>query len=246
MTEPRCRVLPFHIADGAWQMAADQVILEAAAAGTASLRFYGWPRANLSLGYFQNAAECQAYPGLADLPLVRRASGGAALVHHHEVTYAHGLPAGKPWHIPGVSWARRMHTLIAAVLGSFGVQTRLCGPDEERKLGEVLCFLHQTPDDLLIAGQKVVGSAQRKQRGALVQHGGILLARSPASPELPGIRELAGVDLTTEEISMAVQAELTRSMGWILEPGEWTPTEKLRIEELIGTRYAHAAWNHKR
>jgi lipoyl(octanoyl) transferase len=246
MTEPRCRVLPFHIADGPWQMAADQVILEAAAAGIASLRFYGWPRANLSLGYFQHAAECQAYPGLADLPLVRRASGGAALVHHLEATYALGLPAGKPWHSPGESWARRMHTLIALAVGAIGLQTHLCDPQDEKKLGEVLCFLHETPDDLLLQGHKVVGSAQRKLRGALMQHGGILLARSPATPELPGIRELAGVDLTAKWVSTAVQAQLTSSLGWVLEPGDWTTAEKQRIEELIRTRYAHPAWNYKR
>jgi len=246
MTTPCCRVLPFHVADGAWQMAADEVLLEAAAAGTASLRFYGWPRTNLSVGYFQNAVECQAYPGLADLPLVRRASGGTALVHHLEVTYAVGLPGGKPWQIPGEPWARRMHQLIAAALGTFGIKTRLCGPSEERKLGEVLCFLHQTPDDLLLDGHKVVGSAQRKQRGALMQHGGILLAQSPVTPELPGIRELTGVDMTATVVSTAVEAEMTRSLGWMLKPENWEPAEKQRIDELMRTRYASGAWNHKR
>ncbi len=153
------RLLPFHIADGAWQMAADEVMLEAAVAGIASLRFYGWPRANLSIGYFQNAAMAQAHPGLADLPLVRRASGGAALVHHLEVTYALGLPAGSPWQVRGEPWPRRMHTMVAIALRTFGIQARLCSSADERKHGAVLCFLHLTPDDLLLGEHKVVGSA---------------------------------------------------------------------------------------
>jgi lipoyl(octanoyl) transferase len=245
LSSPHCRFLPFHNTDGAWQMAADEVILEAAATGIASLRFYGWSCANLSLGYFQNVGPCQAYPGLANLPLVRRASGGDALVHHFEVTYAMGLPAGPPWQIRGESWPRRMHALISAALEKFGVRTRLFS-GEPIRLGEVLCFLHQTPDDLLLDGHKVAGSAQRKQRGALLQHGGILLGQSPATPALPGIRELTGVDLNADQVSLAVQAELTRSLGWRLEAADWTPDEKQRIDDLIRTRYAHSAWNFKR
>ena len=223
-------------------MAADEVILEAAAAGIASLRFYAWPRANLSIGYFQNAAMAQAHPGLADLPLVRRASGGAALVHHREVTYALGLPAGAPWQVPGEPWPRRMHTLVSLALRTFGIQARLCSSAEESKHGDVLCFLHLTPDDLLLGEHKVVGSAQRKQRGALLQHGGILLAQSPATPELPGIRELTGVNLTPDAVSTVVQA----SLGWTIKPAEWTPAEQQRIAELVRTRYADPTWNHKR
>src|SRR5437899_518235 len=97
MTSPHCRLLPFHIAAGPWQMAADEVLLESAVRGLASLRFYGWPAATLSLGYFQPAAVRRADPTLSALPWVRRPSGGSALVHHHEITYALALPAGAPW-----------------------------------------------------------------------------------------------------------------------------------------------------
>ncbi len=109
----RVRLLPYQVADGAWQMAADEVLLENAAGGQAGLRCYGWPEATLSLGYFQSAAECQAYPGLSGRPMVRRASGGETLVHDREVTYALGLPAGPPWQKRGQSWPHRMHELIA-------------------------------------------------------------------------------------------------------------------------------------
>src|SRR5438067_8081783 len=106
---PNVRLLPYHVAGGPWNMAADEALLAAAAAGRASLRFYGWTEPTLSLGYFQPARLCRAYPGLGELAWVRRPSGGAALVHHLEVTYALALPAGADWQPAGVSWLGRLH-----------------------------------------------------------------------------------------------------------------------------------------
>src|SRR5262249_21106303 len=105
-----CRLLPYALADGPHNMAAHAVLLEAAAQGVASLRFYGWSAATPSLGYFQSERLRHADPRLAELPYVRRPSGGATLVHHHEVTYALGLPAGSLWQT-GESWLRRMHAI---------------------------------------------------------------------------------------------------------------------------------------
>src|ERR671938_8152 len=97
MAVPTCRLLPSETADGPYQMAADDVLLAAAVEGVPSLGFYAGAPPTLSLGYFQRADERLADPKLAALPFVRRASGGGALVHHHEVTYALALPAGPPW-----------------------------------------------------------------------------------------------------------------------------------------------------
>jgi lipoate-protein ligase A len=223
-------------------MAADEVLLEAA--GAAALRFYTWSEPTLSIGYFQPEALCRSDPTLARLPWVRRASGGAALVHHHETTYALALPAA--WQRGERSWPCRMHHIIASALAGLGVGVRVCKEGEEKKLGEVLCFLHHTPGDLLIGPAKVVGSAQRKQRGALVQHGGILLAQSPFTPALPGIGELTGRRLSAQEVAAAVAAEFARSTGCDLEPAGWTDGECWRIEELVATKYANTAWNCKR
>jgi lipoate-protein ligase A len=246
MRPQQVRLLPYQVADGAWQMAADQVLLENAAEGQAALRFYGWPTATISLGYFQPEAECRAYPGLANLPLVRRPSGGAALIHDQEVTYTLALPpplSGAPQG-KAEPWPQRMHALIARALATFGVKTHLC--EQESKKGPVLCFLHQTPGDLLAGSHKVAGSAQRKLRGAIMQHGGILLAQSPATPELPGIREVAGVAITPQHLIEAVAGEAARSLGWELAPREWTAAEKERIDELVRSRYSADSWNRKR
>src|SRR5262245_58709107 len=94
----RIRLLPFAIADGPTNMAADEaMLLRAAEEGMASLRFYGWSPATLSIGYFQPAAIRLSDPRWATLPWVRRPSGGATLVHDRELTYALALPSGLPW-----------------------------------------------------------------------------------------------------------------------------------------------------
>jgi lipoate-protein ligase A len=244
MNTPTCRLYPLDTAAGAWQMAADEVLLEEAATGRASLRLYVWSEATLSLGYFQSAASSRSDSRLARLPLVRRASGGEALVHHREVTYALALPAGPPWQPAGQPWIPRMHTLIRQALADLGVETRAC--TEEKKLGEVLCFLHHTPSDLLVGSNKVVGSAQRKQRGAILQHGGILLAQSPHTPALPGIAELSGKTLSPADLADAIQRQVKGSLGWWLVPAEWSEEQQGRIEELIHIRYAYAGWSLKR
>src|SRR5262249_52304509 len=246
MNPTAVRVLPFLTADGPTNMAADEALLESAVGGVASLRFYAWSPPTLSLGYFQPYADRLGDPFLADLPVVRRATGGSALVHHHELTYALALPTGAAWQPPKQSWACRMHGIITAALGSLGVESRaeVCG--REQKLGEALCFLHHTAGDVILDGRKLVGSAQRRQRGALLQHGGILLAQSPHAPRLPGIRELTGVELSAENLAAAVAKEFAREMGWRLVPSDWTETERRRTAELVRERYASDSWTLKR
>jgi lipoate-protein ligase A len=247
---PRCRLLSYTIADGPHNMAADEALLESAATGSATLRFYGWSEATLSLGYFQPTTlhevnDPQGGLLLASLPFVRRPSGGAALVHHHEVTYDLALPAGPPWQT-GDSWLCRMHDVIAAALATLGVEANACACTTEPRFTGVLCFKHLTAGDLLLGPSKVVGSAQRRQRGALLQHGAILLAASPHATVLPGIRELTGRALTAEETCAAVAREFDRGTGWDLAPGDWTPDERERTVVLATTKYSQDAWNRKR
>jgi len=240
------RLLPFLIADGPTQMAADQTLLESAVAGTASLRFYQWADATLSLGYFQAESVRRKNPRLALLPFVRRQSGGAALVHHHELTYALALPPGSPWQ-QGESWLVRMHGIIAKALVGLGVALeQVPGKENNRYLPSVLCFRQITPGDLRTGAAKVVGSAQRRQRKAVMQHGGILLANSPFTPELPGIRELCGKEPSVGAMVNAVQNEFWRQTGWELVEADWTDGERQRIEELRASRYSRDEWNRKR
>ena len=239
------RLLPFSAADGPTNMAADETLLESAAdRGAATLRFYTWTEPTLSLGYFQPSADRDALPGL---PWVRRSTGGAAIVHHHELTYALAVPWGAAWQPRGESWICRFHHLVQAVLSDHGVTARgvVCG--EEQKLGGVLCFLHQTPADLTVNGSKVAGSAQRKLRGALLQHGSLLLKTSEFAPLLPGIFDAAGKELfTPQRFAELVTEAVAADTGWKVEPGTWTADETRRVPEIRTDKYANVEWNTKR
>jgi lipoate-protein ligase A len=237
------RLLPYELADGAHNMGADEVLLESAVAGAGCLRFYGWSEPTLSLGYFQPHRLRGSDQRLAKLPFIRRPTGGGALVHHHELTYALGLPASlvRQGH---QSWLGRTHTIIVEALASLGVSTATVA--EEKQAADLLCSQHFTPGDLVVGAAKVVGSAQRKQRGALLQHGAILLATSPHAPALPGIRELTGRKLTPGEVIPILERELAAQTGWLLIAGDWTARERQRIEELVQIKYGQPSWNQKR
>ncbi len=221
------RLLPWEVADGATNMAADEVLVRTAAEqGIASLRFYGWAPATLSLGYFQTAAVRHRDPRLAALPFVRRPSGGATLVHDREVTYCVALPAAAAWHAGG-PWMPRMHRIIARALGELGLAGRveLATRETAARHGDVLCFEQFTEGDLLCGGNKVVGSAQRKHQRALMQHGSILLAQSVYTPALPGLGELTGVPLSVAAVSTAVAAQLQCDTGWQMVRDNWSAEE---------------------
>jgi lipoate-protein ligase A len=226
-------------------MAADEVLLESAQAGVASLRFYGWTEATVSLGYFQPHQVRQTDDSVAGLPFVRRPSGGAALVHHHEVTYALGLPAGAPWQTGG-SWLCRMHAILAAALADLGVAAFSCNSPAPEHQSGLLCFQHLTPGDLLIAAAKVSGSAQRRQRGALLQHGALLLEASPFASSLPGIKELTGRSLGLDETLSAVAKQFAGATGWDIRAAAWAAQERERIEDLAQSKYGQEGWNCKR
>jgi lipoyl(octanoyl) transferase len=240
-----CRLLPYVVACGPRNMAADEVLLESAAAGIPSLRFYGWSEATLTLGYFQSERLRHTDQALARLAYVRRPTGGATLVHHHELTYALALPAGVVWHMHD-PWLRQMHAIIAAALGEEDVACSMHrGTDKERFAG-TLCFQHLTPGDLLIGSAKIAGSAQRRQRGALLQHGAILLAGSEYTPALPGIKELSGRTIPTDVMVQAVVNHFVCATGWRLVSEDWTGGELERVEQLTDAKYTQDSWNRKR
>jgi lipoate-protein ligase A len=246
MARTHVRILPFRAADGPHNMAADEVLLLSAVSGQATLRFYTWSTATASLGYFQSARLLRADPLLGKLPYVRRPSGGATLVHHFEVTYALAVPAGDSWQ-GEESWLARMHRILSMALAGLGVGSRLHCPEAglERSRG-LLCFQQLTRGDILIESSKIVGSAQRKQRGALMQHGGILLARSPYAPALPGIKELSGIDLLHDALVPAAREAFIQDTGWELVARDMDSSELQCLEDLKVRKYGHAIWNDRR
>ena len=99
---------------GAWQMAVDEALLESAAErGVPTLRFYQWSEPTLSLGYFQHHADRLAHPDSRACPLVRRATGGGAIVHDVELTYSLALPGTHSFARESFALYGRVHQAIA-------------------------------------------------------------------------------------------------------------------------------------
>jgi lipoate-protein ligase A len=243
--ELNCRLLPFAVADGPTNMATDEVLLESAAAGVASLRFYQWQPPTLSLGYFQSAQVRSSDPLLTRLPWVRRPSGGDTLVHDREVTYALALPAGRAGQ-GGRACSACMHQVIVAALAELGVAAELWPATVTRPAEGPLCFHHVTPGDVMVAGAKVAGSAQRRQRGAVLQHGAVLYGTSRYTPLVPGIDQLTGIALSTAQICAGVQKHWQLTEGGPLLAGALTPAEVERAAVLVREKYASDRWNHRR
>jgi lipoate-protein ligase A len=98
----------------------------------------------------------------------------------------------------------------------------------------------------VIGGSKVCGSAQRRQRGAILQHGAILLAASPFTPSLPGVLELTGVAVPPHDLRVGLALRARDELGWRLTLEDWTDEEQALIRELAESRYRTDAWNRKR
>ena len=80
----------------------------------------------------------------------------------------------------------------------------------------------------------------------MMQHGSILLRRSPHAPNLPGIAELSGVNLEGQELVEACVVEFATETGWTIQPSNWSDAERALADELNRTKYSAAEWNEKR
>jgi hypothetical protein len=192
-------------------MAVDETLLDSAAEGICTVRWYRWEQATLSLGYFQSQEEALADSRLRDLPIVRRLSGGGAIVHHHELTYSCAVPALHPLAAAPRRLYSAVHEGIIGVLAEFGYEAALRGTNAPALGAEYLCFGRMDDFDVVMGGHKVLGSAQRRRKGAVLQHG-----RQPdARAVRMGARISRGVRLRRPHCSAAAprRATLSRSLG---------------------------------
>ena len=224
---------------GSWNMAVDEVLLEAAAGGeSCSLRIYQWDQATVSLGYFQSADDPSLESRFPQLPKVKRLSGGGAILHHHEVTYSIAIADGHPLAVsPGVLY-EEVHRRVIAWLRQSGVEVRLRGEAFKLAAEPFLCFSRGDARDIVLGPHKIMGSAQRRRRGAVLQHGALLLARSEFAPEFPGLSELAGFSMEPRAVVEALQQSLRDLLPGEVVDGGLTETEQSCAEEWARTRYA--------
>ena len=233
-------------------MSIDQVILErTATTSTPSLRFYQWNSATLSLGYFQKFDDRKLHSSSKACPVIRRASGGGAIVHDHELTYSLCVTSSGPIAKANAELYDTVHLAIQASLKEQGISVSLFEAPSGTNVTATaddpfLCFQRRAVGDIICEDAKVGGSAQRRLKSALIQHGSLLLSQSTYAPELPGIRELAGLEVDIERLIGGVSQRLAESLHFQWLHGELTSEEVARCSEIEEEKFASDDWTNRR
>ncbi len=262
---PPCRLIMDPPALGAWNMAVDEALLESVAAGgPATLRFYRWSEPTLSLGYFQPYADRERHEPSRGLTVVRRSTGGGALVHDHELTYSLALPAENPHTLDATALTCLVHKTFINTVNKLVLDAKelITCPEAitgDRQDEPFLCFQRRSPGDLLAADpegtnqahHKLCGSAQRRRRGALLQHGGVLLARSKGAPELLGLDDLGHfppewLEKNGPQLIDVWSRNLRESLNLDFELSVLTETETSVAKQLAQERFSCRSWIKRR
>lgn len=234
---------------GPWNMAVDETLLRwVAEQGKPCLRFYQWSPPCLSLGYFQSTQDRLAHPPSSRVPYVRRPTGGGAIVHHFELTYSLLIPDNQRGRGESFQWYRIVHQAAVDILKQFGVHAQLIErPGTHPTASHFLCFLRRATGDVVCENTKVLGSAQRRWRNALLQHGSLIFQPSPFAPEVLGL--MASLDRLPNDIRTWTEL-WSRSIGnqlgcrWTVS--DLTDGEHAHATELMRTKYGTSAWNARR
>lgn len=245
-----CLILPHESADGPGNMALDEALLDAAVGDPRAtmLRTYQWSAPTLSLGYFQAVSGAESDPRWRGVPLVRRPTGGGAILHHHEVTYALVVPREHPLARRGAALYQAVHAALAELLRAHGVAAGPRGgfPESVSRIRPFLCFTDQDPEDIIAGGIKIVGSAQRRRSGAVLQHGSLLLMRSDLTPELPGAGDLARIPVDVQIWTSLIHRRIPEALGLLPEPRDVAPQIREHARRREEEVYRNPAWTRKR
>ena len=228
-------------------MAVDQAILESAnETGQTTLRFYQWTPATVSLGYFQSINDRDGHSASVNAPLVRRATGGGAIVHDRELTYSLCVPSRSRWADENQLIYTRMHSALIDCLAESGVTASLVEQPAKFDKEPFLCFQRRAVGDVLCRDFKICGSAQRRIEKSILQHGSILLSQSPAAPELPGVNELENKSISPEELQTKLLDHIARNFELEFESGELSASERIKSDEIQRNRFQSDGWTAKR
>lgn len=239
-----------------------------------TIRFYGWQPAALSIGYFQKAEQEVDLEGLQrhGVSLVRRITGGRAVLHEHELTYSMVLGENHPMIPSSVTEAYRLIS-EGLVLGyrHLGIDAQMSIPQQETaqdvRQRSAVCFDASSAYELVVQGRKAAGSAQTRQKGVLLQHGSILLdvdedkmfdvlrfANTQVRERIQKRFHETAVTiqmLTSEKVSMlqvkqAFRNGLQEALGIQLVDGSFTTQEQQLAQRIKIEKYADDAWTFRK
>ncbi|HEU4698812.1 MAG TPA: hypothetical protein VFS40_06520 [Gemmatimonadales bacterium] len=238
-------------------MAADHALLERAARrGERWLRLYRWEPPCLSFGRHEPAARRYDRARIAALGLdtVRRPTGGRAVWHARELTYAVAAPAetfgtlAETYHV--------IHATLARALRTLGAPATLAPPPARAAgVDAGACFAQSAGGEVVVEGRKVIGSAQYRQDGAFLQHGSLLLeddqalvravslGAAPEGQEAPLARVLGRAVPFDEAAAAVVEAARDWGSAW---RADVAPAELLAEAAVHEPLYRDAAWTWRR
>jgi lipoate-protein ligase A len=274
---PQWRLLDTGPADGFTNMAVDEAVLEvfAAKGGASTLRFYRWSPPALSLGYGQSIAceidlsQCTSL----GIDVVRRPTGGRAVLHDHEVTYSVVISADDPRITSGIlaPYLTISQAMIRG-LSYLGITAELLPLQRGNRLpsesASAVCFAMPSSYEVAVRGRKIIGSAQRRAHGVIMQHGSIPLShdldkmRAVFSSSLWGCRsahgepgyqdhmtslqEAGGRVYSDAEVVAALARGIAETWQVDLLPGQLSAEERELSIHLRATKYGSDAWTWRR
>ncbi|MBI5445083.1 MAG: lipoate--protein ligase family protein [Deltaproteobacteria bacterium] len=252
------RLLPLESLDPSVNMAVDEALLRLHAEGEAppTVRFYQWSPPAVSLGRFQrlNAFDLGACRRLG-LTVVRRSTGGRAVLHQGDLTYSvvAGTADGVP---PPVAASYDLVSRgLAEGLRLLGVEVEP-GREATKAAGPAVCFLRSAAGDLTHRGRKFVGSAQSWRGESMLQHGSVLLKsqtdlwvellgpaastsslRARLASRTTSLGEVLGRTVEPDEVARALAQGLERVLKVRLEPGALTAEERALAREFAAAEF---------
>lgn len=265
------RLLLTPAARGAWNMAVDESILEHIGRGESlpTLRLYAWDPACLSLGHTQPFADVDtARLKARGWEVVRRATGGRAILHTDELTYSVTGSAQEPVLAGGVleSYNRLAQALFLAVK-DLGLAVEIKeGKSNDNTIPNPVCFEVPSTYEITVNGKKLIGSAQARKKEGVLQHGSLpltgdltricqaLVFESESAREEASKRLLMKATTVESVLARALPWEMAAQsfihafetqLGLCFEKGELSESETRRAEELVKEKYSHPSWTER-
>lgn len=260
--------------DAATNMAIDEAMLTCHSQGTVppTLRFYRWQPVAISLGYFQrlhkdiNIAACREL----GVQIVRRPTGGRAVLHDQELTYSVVVSESHPLMPDTLVESYKVITAgLLAGLRRLGIPAQTAFRKTSGRGGAqapAACFYTTANYELTVAGKKIAGSAQMRRQGVILQHGSLPLSLDPAKLLLllrssnrqvtaamkqtflnkaTCLRDVTNREISWSEISAALRAGFADVLQADLVPMELIAAEDKLATELAETKYRTLEWTNR-